>query len=213
MRSDPLLQLRRILPLKERQDACGGDARQLHRRILYSFVERGRIPSRDELARYAVDPGAALDELRSNDMVIFSADGEPVGAYPFTMEAREHRVRVNGHEVHAMCAVDALAISPMFGMPTQISSRCRVTGEPVGIRQSGTTIENAGETGNVHVGIAWAAAATGASCAASLCLEMVFLRDAGTARLWLEVNPDGRQVLTLPEAVELAKRFFVPLVS
>ena len=80
--------------------------------------------------------------LKNSDMVVFSETGEPVGAYPFTLEAREHKVLVNGHEVHAMCALDALAVSPMFGMKTQISSKCRIAGSSVVIHQSGKTIDN-----------------------------------------------------------------------
>lgn len=119
-----LRRLTRILPLKERQNECAAGVRELHREILRSFVSRGRMPTRAEMARHAGQLDQALQALRTGEMVVFSADGSPVGAYPFTMEAREHKVGVNGHQVHAMCALDALAVSPMFGMRTQIESRC-----------------------------------------------------------------------------------------
>ena len=155
----------------------------------------------------------AVKVLGDSGMVIFSRDGDPVGAYPFTMQVREHKVRLNGHQVYAMCALDALAVSPMFGMTTQIDSRCRITGDPVNIRQSGKTIENPGEAGELHFGIDWGAADADASCADSLCMEMMFLRDGDVARRWLREDSGNREIFTLPEAVEFAGRFFLPLMS
>ena len=208
-----LKRLQRILPLKQRQNVCGKQIRELHQQVLRSFVIRGRILTREEMAQHVSNLEDAVSVLRSSDMVTFSGDGNPVGAYPFTMEAREHKVRVNRHQVYAMCALDALAVSPMFGMKTQINSRCRVTGDPVNIQQSGKTIENPDETGDVHFGIDWGAADADSPCANSLCMEMIFLRDSDVARQWLGDDSEDREIFTLPEAVEFACRFFVPLIS
>ncbi|MCK9505416.1 MAG: alkylmercury lyase family protein [Porticoccaceae bacterium] len=208
-----LRRLRRILPLSARQGECSEQVRELHRQILRSFPTKGRILTREEMAQYVSDLDAAVDVLRKNDMVTFSGDGTPVGAYPFTMEARDYQVQVNGHRVHAMCALDSLAVSPMFGMTTHITSHCRVTGTPVDIDQSGKTIDNADTAGAVHVGIAWGAADAESHCADSLCMEMPFLRDGAAARQWLVEDPGGREIFALPEAIEFASRFFVPLVG
>jgi mercuric reductase len=202
-----------VLPLKAKQEACGARIKKLHQAMLRSFVEQGRILTRQEMGGYVDDLEKAIDALKSNDMVVFSESGDPVGAYPFTMEAREHNVRINGHEVHAMCALDALAISPMFGMTSQISSRCRVTGEPIRIEQSGGSIENVEEAGDVRFGIVWGAANACSCCADSLCMEMMFLKDSRVAETWLAQDPDNREVFTLEEAVEFGARFFVPLMS
>ncbi|MBE0612529.1 MAG: hypothetical protein IH604_02565 [Burkholderiales bacterium] len=165
------------------------------------------------MARHVDNLGEAVDVLGSKGMVIFSENGDPVGAYPFTMEAREHQVRINGHRVYAMCALDALAVSPMFGMKTQIGSRCQITGDPVDIRQSGSAIENPDAAGGLHFGIAWGAADADSCCADSLCKEMMFLRDGKIARQWLADDAGSREIFTLPEAIEFAGRLFVPLVS
>lgn len=208
-----LNRLTSILPLKERQDECSSQIRELHRRILLSFVEQGRIPTREEMGRHVDDLEEAVNTLAGKDMVVFSRDGTPVGAYPFTMEDREHAVQVNGHRVHAMCALDALAVAPMFGVNTQVSSHCRLTGAPVDIRLSGTSILNADDAGDVHFGIIWGAASGSTSCANSLCLEMMFLKSGEIARQWLMEDPDKREVFTLEEAVEFGDRFFAPLVA
>jgi mercuric reductase len=208
-----LKHLQKILPLSDRQQECSKQIRELHQEVLRSFPARGRILTRKEMAQHVSDLDDAIDVLRTNDMVVFSGNGEPVGAYPFTMEARGFQVQVNGHQVHAMCALDSLAVSPMFGMTTHITSRCRVTDAPIDIHQSGKTIDNADEAGDVHVGIAWNAADAASCCAASLCMEMIFLEDGNIAQQWLAKDSDNREIFTLPEAVEFASRFFVPLVS
>jgi mercuric reductase len=205
--------LKRILPLKERQDACSRQVKELHQQILHSFVDKGRILTREEMRQYAGNLDEAVSVLKENDMVIFSGDGSPVGAYPFTMEAREHAVRVNGSQVYAMCALDALAVAPMFGMETQITSRCRITGDPVRIQQSEMTVVNLDEVKDIHFGISWGAENTNSCCADTLCMEMIFLKDGEIAKQWLADDPDNREVFTLQEAVEFGGRFFTPLLS
>jgi hypothetical protein len=208
-----LKRLQTILPLKANQDACVPQLKELHRQMLHSFVEKGRILTREEMAQWVDDVPEAVDELRKRDMVTFSANGEPVGAYPFTMGEREHMVQVNGHQLHAMCALDALAVAPMFNESTQIRSQCRVSGDPVSIRMSGETIQNLDEVQGIRFGIAWGAAEEGVCCADSLCMEMIFLRDAETAQHWLAEAMSDREIFTLPEAVQFASRFFVPLLD
>jgi mercuric reductase len=202
-----------VLPLKEKQESCGPDIKNLHQQMLRSFVENGRILTKEEMARHVDDPDQAADVLKKNDMVVFSCNGDPIGAYPFTMEQREHKVRVNGHEVHAMCALDALSISPMFGIQTRIASRCRVTGDPVTIEQTGHTIECRAEDGDVRFGIIWGAASACSCCADSLCMEMMFLKDGRVAGQWLAEDPGNREIFTLEEAIDFGTRFFMPLMS
>lgn len=202
-----------VLPLKDKQEACGPELKELHQKVLHSFVENGRILTRDEMALHTSHIDAAVDTLKNNDMVVFSDNGEPVGAYPFTMETREHKIQINGHTVHAMCALDALSVSPMFNMKTQISSSCRVTGSPIAIQQTGKSIENSEETKDIRFGIAWGAASSCSCCANSLCMEMMFLKDGQTAEQWLAEDQTNREIFSLPEAVEFGARFFVPLMS
>ena len=114
-----------VLPLEERQKNCSLEIITLHQQILSSFVTNGRILTLEEMDPYVDNLDEAVDILISNDMVTFSEDGDPVGAYPFTMEKREHKIQVNGYQVHAMCALDALAVSPMFNMDTEINSEGR----------------------------------------------------------------------------------------
>jgi len=208
-----LNRLNQILPLKERQDLCPLEIKALHQQILRSFVENGRSLTRAEMAQQVSDVNEAVKILQSNDMVVFGEDDELVGAYPFTMEEREHKILVNGYQVHAMCALDALAVSPMFNMDTEINSRCRVTGNPIRIQQGGTVIGNGHEAGGIYFGIVWGAAEGGFCCANSLCMEMVFLKDDGIAQQWLAEDPTNREIFTLQDSVKFSNLFFVPLMA
>ena len=208
-----LNRLNKILPIKGNQEKSSAQVKKLHQQILRSFVVNGRILKKEEMSEFVDDVDGAVDILKSGDMVTFSKSGDPEGAYPFTMQKREHEIQVNGHLVHAMCALDALAIGPMFGETTQITSQCRVTGDPIKITMSGETIQNFEEVHDVQFGIAWEATDSQSCCADSLCMEMIFLRDSDIAQSWLADNSEGKEVFTLGEAVDFSTGFFLPLMS
>jgi len=208
-----LNRLNQILPLKEYQNKCSRQIKALHQQILLSFITRGRILTKSEMAHHVSDLDNAINVLRNKDMVVFSENDDPVGAYPFTMEERENKILVNGHQVYAMCALDGLAVSPMFEVKVQIDSRCRITDTPIHIEQSGMIIENLDDVAEVCFGIDWGTVESGTCCADSLCMDMLFLKDNKIGQQWLANNPDEREVFTLPQAVEFASRFFVPLME
>lgn len=205
--------LNAVLPLKQRQAMVGKQLTEVHKSTLRSFVERGRILNKKEIAQMVDDLPAAIKILKENDMIVFDCSDEPVGAYPFTMEERAHKLSVNGNQIHAMCALDALGVSPMFGHDVEIHSECKVTGAPIAIKQRNQEILNRGEAGDIHFGIIWNAADSGCCCANSLCTEMIFLKDGRTAEEWHAADPGNREIFALDEAVDFAAKFFVPLVE
>lgn len=204
--------LNKILPLKRNQQNLDNSLKKLHLDILSSYVEKGRSLTRDEIAQRVDDIDIATATLQKNDMVVFDDKGEPVGAYPFTMEKREHKIDINGHLVHSMCALDSLAVSPMYGTELVINSVCHVTGEPVTIRQNGFEITNAPDVSDVYFGINWNAASANSCCADSLCTEMIFLKGDAVADSWLKEDAENRQIFNLPHAVKFADGFFSPLL-
>ena len=167
--------LNKILPLAARRQQLDRELADVYQNILHSYVELGRSLNKNEIAEQVQDIDKAIECLRDNDMVVFDDEGEPTGAYPFTMEQREHEVIINGHSLHSMCALDALAISPMFGLETRINSRCHVSSKPVDLRQYRLDIIDADMHDDVFFGINWNSAANNC-CATSLCTEMIFLK-------------------------------------
>jgi len=205
--------LNKILPLKANQKSMSTEMQALHRDILYSYIDIGRSLNKNEIAQRVDNIDEAIKILQQNDMVVFDGEGEPVGAYPFTMEKRGHRISVNGHLVHSMCALDSLAISPMYGVELEINSACHVTGEPVLIRQKGLNILNASDVQDVYFAINWNAASANSCCADSLCTEMIFLKGESLANNWFNQDTEHRQIFTLDQAVEFAAGFFMPLLE
>ena len=113
-----LQKLNQLLPLAERQAALPAPLTELHRAVLHSFVNRGRPLTRTEIKQQwlGLDASQALTRLAGDDLIVLAADTqEIIGAYPLTLEETPHHVRVNGHTLRAMCALDALAVSPLFG--------------------------------------------------------------------------------------------------
>src|SRR6266487_2434081 len=71
-------------------------------------------------ATLGLDAADALRVLAREDLVHVDANGRPVVAYPFSATPRGHRVLIDGKRwVEAMCAIDALGIAPMLGLPTE----------------------------------------------------------------------------------------------
>lgn len=209
--SNAIDHLNKILPLAQRLHALEPEMAVVYRNILRSYVDIGRSLNKSEIASQVDDVDTAIEVLKSNDMVVFDENNEPVGAYPFTMEQRVHRMDINGHGLHCMCALDALAVSPMFEIETVISSECAVTGEAIKIRQRNRDIINLDDNRDVYFGISWNSAANDC-CATSLCTEMLFLKGGAIADAWRDEDPDNRELFSLSEAVDFAAGFFVPLL-
>jgi len=206
-------QLNKILPLKKRQSSLSSSMKQLHKDILSSYVNLGRSLNRKEIAERVDNIDEAVSVLKDNDLVVFSDAGEPIGAYPFTMESRVHRLNVNSHQLHCMCALDSLAVSPMFDIPVEISSQCHVSGNAVNIKQNNHEIMNKDDVDDLFFGINWGSASNSCCCADSLCTEMVFLKGEDLASNWQAEDSGNREIFDLHEAVEFAARFFVPLME
>lgn len=208
-----VLRLNELLPLKARQDRHVPAFRALHRAVIVSLVVRGRPPSRAEIAAQVGDMqvDAALARLGNDDLVVLSADRRDIlGAYPVTSEITPHALEVNGHSIYAMCAVDALAVSPLFNCPVRIRSHCRVTGDAVTIRQHGERIVDASPAA-AQVGVRWQAPA-GDSAAHSLCTEMIFLKDVDAAAQWHGGDWQNHSLYTLEQAVAFGVDYFRPLL-
>lgn len=206
--------LARQLPLQARQRALTPQLRGLHQSVIESLVRQGRPPSDEEIVSMvgADQADAAVRRLGGDDLVVLSKDRRSiVGAYPVTAEKTPHEVHVSGHLIYAMCALDAVSVAPMFGMPVEICSHCRVTGEFVCIKQDRERVLEATPAG-VRVGVRWQMP-SGDHAAHSMCREMVFLRDDPAAAEWSRGDRRNHSVFTLEEAIEFGTRTFRPLLE
>jgi len=214
MKVDAAVQrLARILPLKKQLDELSPAQAKIYLAVINSFYRNGRAALVSELNQVDANATAILAQLAEKDMLTLDHRAEVKGCYPFTMEPRVHRIELNGHRVHAMCAMDALAPAAMFDCRSVVTSECAVTAQPVRVELEGERIINTGQVSDLHFGINWAAANACGSCSESLCTEMLFLKDAATAEAWQEQDAENREIFTLAQAVQFAKGFFTPLMQ
>ena len=206
-----LERLNSLLPLKQRQDLLDPELRNLHRAILEGFCRDGQPLSREQIAAQlgteAID--STLQQLAADDLIVLTPEQQLVGAYPFTAEERVHQVLVNGHTVHAMCALDALSVAPMFNTATRVDSRCHVSDAPIEVHMQGRELLSA-LPADPDVGIRWQG--TSGCAAQSLCMDMLFLRDRETAVAWQQEDIPNMSIFDLPAAVAFGAAFFTPLL-
>lgn len=201
------------LPLKARQEQLPGALKTLHQNILNSLVEQGCLPPPDELkvVLTAENINDGLQRLAADDLIVLDADGKlPVGAYPVTIETTPHEIKVNGHTIHAMCALDAVSVAPMFDESVTIKSKCRVSNIPITISMQGSQVLQV-QPADVVVGVRWQMPSGAA--AHSMCMEMVFVKDRQVAEAWQNGDTENISLFTLSEAIEFGKAFFLPLME
>ena len=188
-------------PLPARRRRLPADARDAHRSILMSYVTTG-TPTID-LDTHLVEALAAHD-------LIVVEDGCIVGAYPFSTRPTGHHLLIDQTiEVDAMCAIDAIAVAPVFGVSTEVRSSCAQSGRQLQISQDPHAAPKA-EPNSVHLGIRWQVPVGSAST--SMCREMVFLADAENATAWAASGGEA-SVYDLNEGVEFASLLFDHLVD
>jgi hypothetical protein len=209
-----LARLNSQLPLKARQDRLPATLKSMHRQVLRSLVTQGRPPSEAEL-KAGLDENnitAALQRLGAEDLVVLDAEGKrPLGAYPVTSERTPHKITVHGHSIHAMCALDAVSVAPMFDEDVVIESSCHVSKTPIIIHMHGNDILEVQPGADVTIGIRWQMPS--AVAAHSMCMQMVFLKDRQTALAWQQGDTENISLFSLPDAVAFGKAFFLPLLE
>ena len=202
------------LPLKSRQEQLPASLKVTHLHILYTLVKEGRVPDRHELQEILGEENLemGLQRLRQDDLIVLDADNKwPVGAYPVTLESTPHILSISGHSIHAMCAIDAVSVAPMFDAEVRIASRCHQSQTPIIIHMHGSNVKKVEPTSDVKVGVRWQMPS--AVAAHSMCMEMVFFKDNASAVEWQGGDSDNISLFTLPEAVEFGMGFFLPLLD
>ena len=203
--------LNSILPLQSGLESLSDADAALYCKILTSYVQTGDSLSRKDAAALVDDIDQSLANIEQQKLIVLDDSGETIGAYPFTSGEREHKISINGIDAYCMCALDAIAVSPMFKQPVEINSQCRVTGEKIHLVQQGEQFTDG--TLDAVFGIDWNAGSASACAADTLCTEMIFLANEDVASNWQSESPDTREIFNLDSAQEFAAGFFVPLAE
>jgi hypothetical protein len=176
--------------------------RELYFSILRRFATAGR-PSRSEMSALArqvgLEDAQALDTLAREDLFHLGGDGEISVASPFSGLPTAHRVRFpNGHEVFAMCAIDALGIAPILGKRIEIASCDPLTSEEIQV-----ALEPGGEGHwQPEKAVLVCGASGGGESCSSCCPVLNFFASMDNATSWLPSHADVRgDVISMGEAI------------
>lgn len=186
----------------------GAEERGLYHWILRSFAA-GQVPTPEALGAETGRRGLRLDDvlatLAREDLVHVDGSAAVIVAYPFSGRPTAHRVELDGQVVYAMCALDALGITPMLGTAIAIDSRDPLTGDAIHV-----DVTSDGEA-------SWmpdAAVVVAGSCCAGAafqgcCGVLNFFAAAANAANWLAEHSDVRgHVISIPEAGAAGRAIF-----
>jgi hypothetical protein len=189
-REQGLQRLRRVFPLQQRIGALAPPARAAYIAILSQWVRGGR-------GRAPKAPATVLQTLAAMDAIVIGHDG--IGCYPFSARNTGIAVLLNGRQVYAMCAIDALAIPALMRQAGQIATTCAVCGRPLTL---GTDSEGNATEMTTQAEVVWHDRQTHlACCGESLCPNIRFVcRSCATA-------PDAMR-FTVVDAAAIGGAFF-----
>lgn len=187
--------------------------------LLRIYAERGCAPAIGELATtLGADESTVrsiLARLKARDLVVLDDDGERIiGAYPFTDRETDHRVKVAGRTINAMCAIDALGAGALYGCDIEIGSRCRACGAPITI----TTCDEGRSVALVQPGtaIVWSGIRRSDGCAASsLCTVIAFFCGGAHSEVRRREHSAASSGfrLSIDEALQAGRALFGPTLA
>jgi hypothetical protein len=105
-------------------------------------VKTGAAPDIAALAAQAApfEVSQVLAELADGDFLCLDHAGQITAAYPFSALPTRHRVQIaDKATVFAVCAIDALGVSAMTGLPVVIESADPITGQPITMNVDGAS--------------------------------------------------------------------------
>jgi hypothetical protein len=187
-----LMGLHRAYPLERRikNEACD-DTRETYLAILLRWLQTGSAPS-----THGFEP-ASLDELTALD-AIFVVDGK-IGCPPFNVAPTDIKVHFAHETLHALSALDALALPRLLEAPATIETRCAMSGQPISITLT--------EKGELHAADLDSAAVALQKVANNI-TRYTFDLAPGIRFVLPEHGRTLRQTLTLGEASAVANAFY-----
>lgn len=190
----------------------------LHRFILEMFAKTGRSPILEDIQReFALSSREEADSLvaeleRRGSVHRNPGDREITHAYPFSNEPTPHKVQVvDGPQVYAMCAVDALGIPFMLKKDTEICSACVQCGDEIQIQVKSEQITQQSPEGIT----VWLPTVKEKCVAATdLCPDINFFCSPAHLKQWNTEHPEQNgQLLTLTQALAYGRKTFEPLLQ
>jgi hypothetical protein len=191
-----LMALHRAFPLERRirQEACDS-TRETYVALLLRWVKTGAAPVPYGFDREALDELVALDAVNEVGGVLVCP--------PFAVET-DIAVHFPHATVHALSAIDALALPRLVGEAATIVARCAISGAPVSLTLTAAGGLSATEAGAVRVALRKVASRVD-RYALDLAPGIRFVTAAALAAAGRAAAPP---TLSLAEAVAVAQAFY-----
>lgn len=105
-------------------------------RAAFQELLRGRSTSVKNVARVLTLPAPAVETavarlIERGTMARDAETGEIVAARGLSLTKTPHTLTLDGHQVHAFCAVDAVGIPAALHLDARADSRCHLCGAPL----------------------------------------------------------------------------------
>ena len=185
---------------------------EIRKFILKSFAKDGKPPSDRQIMdglkiTSAADVERTIEKLYHAD-ILAKKDGVIISSYPFSAAETRHRVLFkDGHQVFALCAIDALGIHAMLGEDITVESHCVECDRELRIIIEGSKIVSSTPEGIVvYVNDGNVCGRVSDTC----CPHINFFCSDDDLCQWMWENPqfENGEPYTLDEALEYGKNIF-----
>jgi Alkylmercury lyase len=191
--------------------------RELYRFLLTQLARTGQPPSREMLqGTLGTDSDAveqALTHLEQDGGIYRDpVTREILVAYPFSTKPTNHIVRFpDGHEVYAMCAIDALGMPAMLHTDAVIASRCAQCGRPIQVVVRDNTLA---ESAPPDIRVWYQTADATCIAAVEQCPSINFFCSPEHLDAWRALHPGQRgEELDVPRAFVRGREVFGNLLK
>jgi alkylmercury lyase len=196
---------------REAFDAIPQEALELDLRVTVKTMQalaEGKPVSPDQLAEIWEMPleqvRAVLNQAVTAGRAVTDAQGDLVGGV-LSLVPTAHRIFVEGEQLYAWCAYDAIYAPGVIGKPARVVSKDPVNGGPVEMTITPEGVENVRPESAV-VTVAGPDADMRGGPESPRCSQMLFFGSRDSAERWRQ-DRAGVSILTVKEVFEIARQF------
>jgi hypothetical protein len=194
-------------------EMIGSEADIVRRYLLNQFPNLGRPPSFSEVAKElnldAIELESILTRLDRMGMLAFILDSRKiVAAYPFCAYPTAQLVIIRGKKpVNCLHAVDALGVSSMFSVSTQVNAVCFNCKAPIKIK---VFLDKAISVNFPDIQVGWEnSTANERAEEADFCSAISFFCSPEHGKIWQAENGNKKKQLTdLATTTKIANQMF-----
>ena len=172
----------------------------------YRLLGEGRPFRPEELARRANLP---TEEVASffdeSSMVQRDRQGRVVAFGGLTLQPTSHALEVDGHTLHAWCALDTLFLPELLGRPARIRSSDPETGETISLRVDAAGVHDVTPSGAVMT-LHEVGGFDLKDVVGTFCCYVHFFASEQAARAWAE-RSEGTYIASITEGFEYGRLY------